>query len=299
MGKRMNKERKTILIVDDEQENIDIVQRKLLRKAYDCIGEVNSERAIETVHRVRPDLIVMDWQMPGLSGIELLEKYRADELAALIPVIIMTGVMKESEHLQRAFEIGATDFLRKPIDSIELNSRISSILELRDEQQNRLELEQKLFLLQQQELRNEIERKQKELSDLSFRFVNNNRTAEKFITTMDKIIDGTGGNFNRSEIDKQITDFKKELFTLHWGTIEQKFLDSRAGFKSVLRERYPDLNEHDLKLSLLYSMKLSNKEISDMTFVSYEAVRKARTRLRKKLGLDSHLDLAEFLSSIG
>ncbi len=295
----MKTERYKILIIDDEEDNIEIVQRKLLRTAYHCIGEPDSMRAFDTVCRERPDLIVMDWQMPGLSGIELLERYKADEMAASIPVIIMTGIMKESEHLQRAFDIGAADFIRKPVDTLELNSRVSSILELRDEQNNRIELERKLFVRQQQDLQEKIERKQRELSDLSFRFVNNNRIAEKFIASMDKIVDGTSGQFSRGEIDKQITEYKKELFTLHWTAIENKFLDGRSDFKKELVERYPGLTEHDLMLSLLYSLDLSNKEISEITFISYEGIRKARTRLRKKLELESHIDLTEFLKNIG
>ncbi|MFZ4622067.1 MAG: response regulator [Bacteroidota bacterium] len=288
-----------IMIVDDEQENIDIVRRKLLHAPYRCSSETDTEKAYDAVVKSIPDLIVMDWQMPGKSGIEMVQRFKLDERCAKIPVIIMTGMMKESVHLQEAFDAGASDYIRKPVDTLELRSRIAAILELRAEQNQRLMLEQELHAQQQRHLQTEIERKKNELSEMTVQLVSNNRLADTFIKTLEKMIDGSYGKLTRSEIDHQVTLFKKELFKLQWSTIEEKFIGNNHIFKMELMKRHPDLTVNDVKLAILYHLKMSNKEISEITFISYEGVRKARTRLRKKLDLDSSIDLTEYLCDLG
>ncbi len=288
-----------IMIVDDEQENIDIVRRKLQDAPYRCSSETDTELAFAAVVNNVPDLIVMDWQMPGMSGIEMIQRFKRNERSAKIPVIIMTGLMKESVHLQEAFDAGASDYIRKPVDTLELRSRIAAILELRAEQSKRLLLEQELHAQKQQHLHREIERKKRELTEITVQLVSNNRLTDQFIKTLEKMIDGSFGQLTRSAIDRQVTMFKKELFKLQWATIEEKFIGNDYHFKEELMRRYPDLTVNDVKLAILYHLKMSNKEISEITFISYEGVRKARTRLRKKLNLDSSVNLGEYLCDFG
>lgn len=119
-----------ILIVDDEEENIEIVERKLSCTTYCCISEQNSEKAFTVAFREHPDLIIMDWQMPVLNGIEVLKKIKQDKTVASIPVIIMTGYVNGPENVQTAMNAGASGFLSKPFDSTELNSCVTSVLVL-------------------------------------------------------------------------------------------------------------------------------------------------------------------------
>jgi CheY-like chemotaxis protein len=125
----METARYTILVVDDQEDNIEIVQRKLSHSTYRCIGEQNSERVIAVALRERPDLIIMDWQMPVMNGMDVLNKMKSDEKLSAIPVIIMTGIRNDPESVRIAMSAGASFFLDKPIDTGELNSCVTSILE--------------------------------------------------------------------------------------------------------------------------------------------------------------------------
>jgi DNA-binding response OmpR family regulator len=293
----MDAKRYNILVIDDEQENTEIILRHLDPAVFRCTGENNSEKAFDIAFRTLPDLIIMDWQMPVVSGIDLLKKLRGNKTVGSIPVIIMSDIMTEHEQIRRASDVGAVDFIKKPVDLAELNTRVTLILAFRKEQKARLELEREIFLRHKEYLQSDIEQKAKELTDLTAHAAGNNGKSHNGHSK-----EGTGAKvnsltFDPQEIDKHLTMFKKELFSLHWTSIEQKFLENHSKFKTGLMERNPRLTDNDMKLSLLYRMNLSNKEISQMTHVSYEGIRKARTRLRKKLSLESHIDLTEFLKN--
>jgi two-component system phosphate regulon response regulator PhoB len=126
----MDSGRHTILIVDDEEENIELVERKLSGATYFCFGEKNSEKVLAVALREHPDLIIMDWQMPILNGIEVLKRIKQETTIASIPVIIMTGYVNGPENVQTAMNAGASGFLSKPFDSTELNSCVTSVLVL-------------------------------------------------------------------------------------------------------------------------------------------------------------------------
>jgi len=121
-----------ILVVDDQKDNlitiVGMIEEK--KQAWNIYQANNGELAINIAEKIIPDLIIMDWEMPQMSGIEATRKLKQNELTKDIPIIICTGIMTSSEHLETAFEAGAVDFIRKPIDMIELHSRIQSMLML-------------------------------------------------------------------------------------------------------------------------------------------------------------------------
>lgn len=123
----------TILVVDDQQENIAAILNML--KSQDnnlrIIGAVNGKIACELAIKKHPDLILMDWEMPVMSGIDAVKYLKSLKETKDIPVIMVTALIS-SEHLQEALEAGAIDYVRKPIDKIELNARVNSALLLFD-----------------------------------------------------------------------------------------------------------------------------------------------------------------------
>ena len=127
-----------ILVVDDQKDNLVIIV-DMIEERND-IAEVfqanNGEMAIMIAEKHQPDLIIMDWEMPEMSGIETTKKLKENDKTKDIPVIICTGRMTSSNHLETAFEAGAVDFIRKPIDKIELQSRMQSMLLLSESYKN-------------------------------------------------------------------------------------------------------------------------------------------------------------------
>ncbi len=125
-----------ILIVDDESENRHIVRNYLKDLPQEFLPlEIslgsNGKDAYEDALRRNPDLILMDWDMPVVSGIEALKMLKKEEKTEDIPVIMVTGAMMRPEDIAIAFEAGATDYISKPVDKIVFLARVKSALRLR------------------------------------------------------------------------------------------------------------------------------------------------------------------------
>jgi len=120
----------TILIIDDDP----LVQRGIFSMLQATpahfISAPSAEVGITLAKRKQPCLILLDWQMPKITGIEALQMLKNDEETKHIPVIMMTAVAKSSEHTYQALSMGADDFLTKPFDVHELTGRICAVLRL-------------------------------------------------------------------------------------------------------------------------------------------------------------------------
>ncbi len=128
----MNKHQ--ILIVDDDNQNLQLLYTylSLINPAFVIIKTNRSKKALKLAKTRQPDLIITDWEMPSLNGLELIEELKSDEETKNIPVIMLTGIMLASENLKLAFDAGAVDFISKPVRKNELSARVSSILKLSD-----------------------------------------------------------------------------------------------------------------------------------------------------------------------
>ncbi|MDX9883562.1 MAG: response regulator [Prolixibacteraceae bacterium] len=117
-----------LLLVDDEPLNLKLYDRMLRDFNFQITTAANGQECLEKVRENFPDLILMDWNMPVMDGIETLEVLKNDEATKDIPVLMITGVMTSSEDLAFAMSVGAIDFLKKPFDKPELNARVRNIL---------------------------------------------------------------------------------------------------------------------------------------------------------------------------
>jgi len=119
-------EQSKILVVDDELFNIRLYLEMLKNTGYSIISATNGIDAVKYTFNECPDLIILDWNMPGQNGLETLKILKKDEITKEIPVIMITGIMTTSENLETAFAEGAVDFLRKPFEKTELLARVRS-----------------------------------------------------------------------------------------------------------------------------------------------------------------------------
>ncbi|MDX1735512.1 MAG: EAL domain-containing protein [Halioglobus sp.] len=118
-----------IMMADDEQIMMDLVQLFLEEAGYSEFIKVDQpDRVLEVVREERPDVLLLDLVMPGISGFDILEEMRRDERLKHLPVIVLTASAEAETKLQ-ALELGATDFLSKPVDPSELKLRLRNTLE--------------------------------------------------------------------------------------------------------------------------------------------------------------------------
>ncbi len=117
-----------VMMIDDEPIMIDVVSSFLEEAGYrELVSVTDSTKAIDAIHSQRPDLLLLDLMMPGLSGFEILQMVRNDPQLREIPVIVLTSA-SDSDTKLRVLELGATDFLEKPVDPSELKLRVRNTL---------------------------------------------------------------------------------------------------------------------------------------------------------------------------
>ena len=120
----------TILVVDDDPLNMEMISIILKQKSYNFLYASNGDEGVSIARKQLPDAIIMDWEMPGLNGLDAVKLLKKESLTKDIPVIIATGKMTSPDDLARALDAGAIDYVRKPIVATELNARLNSALEL-------------------------------------------------------------------------------------------------------------------------------------------------------------------------
>jgi DNA-binding NtrC family response regulator len=121
--------RAKILIVDDEPFNVDLLEQELEDQGYETCMALNGADALVALERDEPDIVLLDWMMPGMNGIEVLEKMRADDGWQAVPVIMVTG-RSTTEDLVQGLDAGADDYVTKPIDEAELFARLRAMLRI-------------------------------------------------------------------------------------------------------------------------------------------------------------------------
>jgi DNA-binding response OmpR family regulator len=271
-----------ILIVDDNPYSVSLVS-VVLSKNLDCDLSVafDGPSAIKKARETIPDLILMDWQMPGIDGIRSIEILKEDLATAQIPVIMITCFSEKSD-LEKAFNTGVVDYIRKPFEAIELMARVRSVLQTNDYH------------------RQMIEAQKRELAAISLRNIQNEEFRHKYISELKqvKILLKTGASEAPAYVDRIISELNSDFSDSSWSQFESRIKESDQEFYHNLGLKHPNLTPAEIKLCSLLRLNLSTKEIAGMTFQTYDSVRIARTRLRKKMNLSNDENLVGYLFSL-
>ena len=116
-----------ILVVEDEPDIRELLSFTISRAGFDVREAENAEDAIKMLDVGTPELIVIDWMLPGMDGIDLAKWLRSEELTTTLPIIMLTARGEEIDKL-RSFEAGVDDYVTKPFSPKELTARIKALL---------------------------------------------------------------------------------------------------------------------------------------------------------------------------
>ena len=119
-----------VLVVDDVLANVRLLEAKLAAEYFDVVTAMNGVDALEAVTRTRPDIVLLDVMMPGLDGIEVCRRIKANPATQHVPVIMVTA-LDQPEDRVRGLEAGADDFLTKPVNDVALFCRVKSLVRLK------------------------------------------------------------------------------------------------------------------------------------------------------------------------
>jgi PAS domain S-box-containing protein len=185
-------DKSTILIVDDRLDNLKLLTTFLRQRGFEIMVAQSGEEALKHVERIVPDIILLDVMMPGIDGFETCQNLKQKESTKETPVIFMTALTETVDKV-KGFEMGAVDYLTKPLQHEEVLARVNAHLTIRKfqrqlQEQNEL-LQQKNALLEQQKQElQESEARFQGLSEATFegilihdggRFIDGNYTLEK------------------------------------------------------------------------------------------------------------------------
>lgn len=116
-----------VLIVEDEADIRDMLSFSLERAGYSVTESPDAEQALQRLEGPLPDLVIIDWMLPGMSGLDLARRLRRDALTAELPLLMLTARGDEADKL-RSFDVGIDDYVTKPFSPRELVARIRAVL---------------------------------------------------------------------------------------------------------------------------------------------------------------------------
>ena len=119
-----------ILIIEDEPAIQELLTLNIAQAGHNPIRALSVEQAQQLMRETMPDLILLDWMLPGMSGIEFARRLKSDDYSKAIPIIMLTARSEEVDKI-RGLDVGADDYVTKPFSPRELNARIKAVLRRR------------------------------------------------------------------------------------------------------------------------------------------------------------------------
>jgi signal transduction histidine kinase len=119
-----------VLVIDDEQVYLKIISETLIGKNYKILQAQNGKIGLMLAQKFLPDIIITDWEMPEMTGIETVIELKKNPVTQDIPVIMCSGIMTSAQYLETALNAGAADYIRKPVEPLELIARLNAALSL-------------------------------------------------------------------------------------------------------------------------------------------------------------------------
>jgi len=124
----MTDERKKVVCIEDEPEMIDLVKLILGRKGFELIGAEGGREGLDTVRRIKPDVVLLDLMMPDMDGWEVYQQMKADEELKKIPVIVVTAKAQSIDKVLGLHIAKVDDYVTKPFGPQELLESVQRVL---------------------------------------------------------------------------------------------------------------------------------------------------------------------------
>jgi CheY-like chemotaxis protein len=303
----------TILVADDTESNLKLITEYLEEDTkenqlkngvtfnYQILLAPNGEIAFKIAQKTKIDLLITDWEMPKMNGLELISAFQSHKKLRKIPIIMVTGMYIESENLKLALEKGAIDFISKPIHQMELVARVKSAIRLQEsfkiiEEQKNKELSAKILHIQRQnEILVEIDN---QFNEFLKKLRKENREKEKQNESEEEKIIDTDFSTYLTELQSIKKTLKKNIDTEHdWENFQLRMQQNHPEFVAKLAI-YKDLKAHELRFLTYLYIRMNDKEIARILNINYQSVRAYKSRVKKKLDIEEGISLNDWIVSL-
>jgi DNA-binding response OmpR family regulator/DNA-binding CsgD family transcriptional regulator len=282
---------KTILVADDDPGNRELVVSTMSRLAsgVKVLSAAHGGNVMDILTKRSVDAVLLDWEMPVMDGFETLKKIRESEKGKYLPILMYTGVMTATANLVKALDAGATDFIRKPTEPVELIARIKSSLTFHDEFSRRLRLEQENAAMRNKLLQHEIENLKAELSNYLAQLARKNEVLVEVremlsINDRDKAMRHIEGIINGES---------------YWDDFFQRFSSFDNRFLEIISNHPGSFSTTEIKFCTLIRLGMSSKDIAALLNITPAAIEKKRYRIRKKFNLETEDSLEKHVMGLG
>ena len=270
-----------IFVVDDVISNLKTIVEYLERANdnYQVFSTANSKLALKVIEEKELDLVITDWRMPEVSGLDLIRHFKESHPFKKPPFIVITGTYTRAEDLKIALDTGALDFIRKPINKLELQARVAAILKLFDAY--------KIIDQQNDEV----------LSTKTLKIHEKNQALLQVRKNLEKYMLSLNNSLRRplKEILKSIpldSDPDQE-----WNNFRKGFEQIHPHFFKRLQNICKDLRPFELKMCTYIRVGFKIKEIASFLNIEYGGARVQKSRIKKKLKLPDNISLDDYLQS--
>ncbi|MCL4167818.1 UNVERIFIED_CONTAM: hypothetical protein GTU68_065036 [Idotea baltica] len=233
----------------------------------------------------------MDWDMPIMNGLEAIRTLKNDATTHEIPIIMATGRMTTPGDLQIALEAGAVDYVRKPVDIVELSARINTAMRLKEQHDAIGQL-----------MKNEIDLKNRKLATTSMLIVEKNGLLIEFYNEINRL-QGAFADAKPEDLKQQVKQLKKRVESHleidgSWDTFKMHFDEVNPDFFAKLNGISDDLSHKDLKMCAYLKLGMDNKEIARLLNITSGSIRTALYRLKRKLGIPEEENLRHSIEQL-
>ncbi|VAX12008.1 Phosphate regulon transcriptional regulatory protein PhoB (SphR) [hydrothermal vent metagenome] len=209
----MDKNNSRVLVVEDELAIREMLGFTLARAGFEVLEAEDVREATDVIARSRPDIVLLDWMLPGISGIDFARRLRREDVTRDLPIIILTARGEESSKL-KGFAVGADDYITKPFSTQELIARIKALL-----RRSGVSREEEMVVIEGLSLdtaghRVNIQGKTVKLGPTEFRLLHFFMTHPERVYSRDQLLDQVWGNqvyIEDRTVDVHIRRLRKAL----------------------------------------------------------------------------------------
>lgn len=306
-SKKPESEKKIILLINEKPATIQLINKCLTdnntESNYEIINATNAKIAYEISESVKPDLIISDWKIGEVSGLELVKRMKSNPVTKEIPVLVFSGVRASFKEIGLVLSAGAIDCMKKNIEEKELKVRIAAILRQTDLL--------KAFKKREEKIRKEREQLSENLEKLQMLVDTEQRESttrlELLIHSMgvkDKLLDrihdlrpylNAEGKTKLTYIAKQL---KWELSEEKQFNLEQRFDEKNYELYNLLDKECSELTKNEKRLCAYFNADHSATEIARITHKSSNSINVAFARIRTKLNIATNKELKVYLANL-